>query len=634
MRPSDPALGKNARGTFDRGPTLPPFPRRSDTIFSSSSIDSRCNLVGQSDVCDDHRQDLPSYYPYGSRDGSLPGRTIGKFGNWKTAFYGWRFAFGSWLNIFLVLIPVSWATTFTMRESHGLTFALCILVLMPLLHDISTRELANRIGGSKTGLLNGSMSNFVEIVVAVSALRKCELRVVQSMLIGSMLSKILLVLGLCFFAGGMNFSEQEFDPTATQIHSSLLSLSVGAVVLPAAYHFTLSSQNDATFDAQKQNILHMSHGVSIVLLFIYLAYLLFQLWSHTYLYKDQHNKKSHRLSAVIKEKRIRRKAKNQAIPLTQSEGKVIADLAGHDNHVLDPPNLPYAGPPLSSTSTATLGSEPSSDKLGFLSRPSTVQLVNDGGVPMNRESAFSSTSTSIPYGLDGMDTESTGHHTVVNAKKEPKMSWFLTITLLILVTGTVAVTVDWLVEAMDGISTTISKEWVGLILLPAVSSVAECITAVRVSVKDELSLSVSVAVGSTIVSISLCLCNPLFILSSEQQTALFVIPFTVVLGWITEKPLSLLMDPFQSMASFANLLYEDPHPNVPPALVHTMNYVVADGKSNWLEGVILICEYLPSMRMASEANTSAGLYVIIAVSFWFYPGSNISNSLAVCTPSL
>ncbi|CAA7266985.1 unnamed protein product [Cyclocybe aegerita] len=529
-----------------------------------------------------------------SRNGSLPGRTIGKFGNWKTAFYGWRFAFGSWLNIFLVLIPVSWATTFTMRESHGLTFALCILVLMPLvrLHDISTRELANRIGGSKTGLLNGSMSNFVEIVVAVSALRKCELRVVQSMLIGSMLSKILLVLGLCFFAGGMNFSEQEFDPiAATQIHSSLLSLSVGAVVLPAAYHFTLSNQNDATFDAQKQNILHMSHGllttiqVSIVLLFIYLAYLLFQLWSHTYLYKDQHNKKSHRLSAIIKEKRIRRKAKNRAIPLTQTGGKVTADHAGHDNHVLDPPNPPYILPPLSSTSTATLGSEPSSDKLDFPSGPSTVRLVSDGGVPMNRESTFSSTSTSIPFGLHGTDAESTRHDVVVNAKKEPKMSWFLTLTLLILVTGTVAVTVDWLVEAMDGISTTISKEWVGLILLPAVSSVAECITAVRVSVKDELSLSVSVAVGSTI------------------QTALFVIPFTVVLGWITEKPLSLLMDPFQSMVLYI--------------AVHTMNYVVADGKSNWLEGVILIC-----------------LYIIIAVSFWFYPGSNISNSLAVCTPSL
>ena len=78
-------------------------------------------------------------------------------------------------------------------------------------------------------------------------------------------------------------------------------------------------------------------------------------------------------------------------------------------------------------------------------------------------------------------------------------------------------TVDRLVESMDAVSSTISKDWVGLILLPGISSVAgsystssyvtlkpileiECLSAVKVSVKDELTLSVSVAVGSTIVS--------------------------------------------------------------------------------------------------------------------------------------
>jgi Ca2+:H+ antiporter len=70
---------------------------------------------------------------------------------------------------------------------------------------------------------------------------------------------------------------------------------------------------------------------------------------------------------------------------------------------------------------------------------------------------------------------------------------------------------------MDAVSSIISKDWVGLILLPGISSVAgfyfmlfyvtslnltlqiECLSAVKVSVKDELTLSVSVAVGSTIV---------------------------------------------------------------------------------------------------------------------------------------
>ena len=47
---------------------------------------------------------------------------------------------------------------------------------------------------------------------------------------------------------------------ATQIHSSLLSLSVGAVLLPAAYHFALDADQFPS-EVQKQNILHMSHGV-------------------------------------------------------------------------------------------------------------------------------------------------------------------------------------------------------------------------------------------------------------------------------------------------------------------------------------------------------------------------------------
>jgi Ca2+:H+ antiporter len=84
---------------------------------------------------------------------------------------------------------------------------------------------------------------------------------------------------MCFFAGGMRFSEQGFDASeyinliyldvcsskivaATQIHSSLLSLSVGAVLLPAAYHFALDDDADhVPSEVQKQNILHMSHGV-------------------------------------------------------------------------------------------------------------------------------------------------------------------------------------------------------------------------------------------------------------------------------------------------------------------------------------------------------------------------------------
>ena len=83
----------------------------------------------------------------------------------------------------------------------------------------------------------------------------------------------------------------------------------------------------------------------------------------------------------------------------------------------------------------------------------------------------------------------------------------------------VTINSEWLVDSMDSLSPTLSKEWIGLILLPVVSSLAggsdscmgkciqainppsiECVTAVNVSVRDQLTLSISVAVGSSIVS--------------------------------------------------------------------------------------------------------------------------------------
>jgi len=162
----------------------------------------------------------------------------------------------------------------------------------------------------------------------------------------------------------------------------------------------------------------------------------------------------------------------------------------------------------------------------------------------------------------------------------PALSLPVTLVLLGVVTVLVAITAEWLVDSIDGLADGggISKEFIGLILLPIVGNAAEHVTAVTVSVKDKLTLSLGVAVGSSI------------------QIALFVIPFTIILGWIIGRPITMLFDPFESVVLFLAVL--------------TVNYVVQDGKSNWLEGMILIC-----------------LYLIIAVVFWFYPGTALTGLL-------
>jgi Ca2+:H+ antiporter len=157
----------------------------------------------------------------------------------------------------------------------------------------ATEELSLRVGQTLAGLLNATMGNVPELLLSAIALSKCELRIVQSSLIGSILSNLLLVLGMCFVAGGTRFSEQGFSIGAAQINSSLLTLSSVAVLLPALLYFAATSGTNmnvaSAVDAASQDILKVSHGAALLLLVVYGCYLFFQLRSHAYVYEDTNN---------------------------------------------------------------------------------------------------------------------------------------------------------------------------------------------------------------------------------------------------------------------------------------------------------------------------------------------------------
>lgn len=96
--------------------------------------------------------------------------------------------------------------------------------------------------GTYSGLLNtgdiraNQFSNAVELIVAIIALVKDEIIIVQTSLIGSMLSNLLLVLGMCFFFGGLDRLEQHFNTVVAQTATSLLALAVGSLIIPTAFH--------------------------------------------------------------------------------------------------------------------------------------------------------------------------------------------------------------------------------------------------------------------------------------------------------------------------------------------------------------------------------------------------------------
>ncbi|KAG9293256.1 hypothetical protein G9A89_010627 [Geosiphon pyriformis] len=157
---------------------------------------------------------------------------------------------------------------------------LAIIPLANLLGFI-TEDISLRLGSTIGGLLNASFGNAVELIISVVALKNGQIRVVQSSILGSVLSNLLLVQGFCFFLGGLRYSEQNFNITAAQTSASLLALAMLSLLVPAAFMSSIENE-----DALKSGILNLSHGTALVLLIIYIMYLVFQLKTHSHLYAD------------------------------------------------------------------------------------------------------------------------------------------------------------------------------------------------------------------------------------------------------------------------------------------------------------------------------------------------------------
>ncbi len=148
--------------------------------------------------------------------------------------------------------------------------------------SFATEELALYVGEVLGGLLNATFGNAVELIVSIIALIQHKILIVQTSLIGSMLSNLLLVLGMCFFLGGINRKEQFFNVTVAQTAASLLALAIGSLIIPTA------SRIFATGD--DSGIAPTSRGTAVLLLVTYGCYLLFQLRTHTDMYNEPSKK--------------------------------------------------------------------------------------------------------------------------------------------------------------------------------------------------------------------------------------------------------------------------------------------------------------------------------------------------------
>jgi len=179
----------------------------------------------------------------------------------------------------LVFIPISIAAE-KLEWGALAVFITAAIAIVPLAIWLSTatEEVAVISGPSIGALLNAFFGNATELIISLVALKSGLIDIVKASITGSIISNLLLVMGLSMLLGGLRYKEQEFQPVVARVNGSTMTLAVVAIVLPAT---VISTSNVV----EPSSINHLSITVAIVLIAVYFMTLLFSLKTHSYLYE-------------------------------------------------------------------------------------------------------------------------------------------------------------------------------------------------------------------------------------------------------------------------------------------------------------------------------------------------------------
>ena len=178
----------------------------------------------------------------------------------------------------LIFVPISIVAK-SFQWGDLAVFITSALAIVPLAIWLSTatEEVAVVTGSAVGGLLNAVFGNATELIIGLVALKAGLIDIVKASITGTIISNLLLAMGLSMFLGGLKYKEQEFKPIVAQVSGSSMTLAVIAILLPTMA-FYAANKSDA-FAIEKLSI-----AVAIILIIVYALTLLFSLKTHSYLY--------------------------------------------------------------------------------------------------------------------------------------------------------------------------------------------------------------------------------------------------------------------------------------------------------------------------------------------------------------
>jgi Ca2+:H+ antiporter len=181
-----------------------------------------------------------------------------------------------WLLLF---VPVIFIAAHLKPEEHTMLFVLSVLAIVPLAALLShaTESVAAKTGDGVGGLLNATLGNLTELIIALAALRAGEYMLVKASIAGAIVTNTLFMLGASFLLGGLKHHVQEYNRVTARVQAGLLFLATVALLIPSL----IAKANAAVASTM---IPKLSLGLAVLLIIAYALGMLFSLKTHRELF--------------------------------------------------------------------------------------------------------------------------------------------------------------------------------------------------------------------------------------------------------------------------------------------------------------------------------------------------------------
>ncbi|KAL7522424.1 hypothetical protein ACHAWX_007110 [Stephanocyclus meneghinianus] len=561
------------------------------------------------------------------------------------------------LNWLLVFAPIAiLGKSGLLGESSCFVLAGLALIPLAERLSFVTEEVAGHTTQTIGALLNATFGNAPELLISSAALREGFYRVVQLTLLGSMLTNLLFVFGLSCLIGGLRFQVQELRITTGNASIGMLMLAVAGLALPAALmlsdEMVVIGEQKQYVDKNGDGISDINDGPStamigfsrfnaVVMVLGYLMYLLFQLGSHQDEFEDMEDEetveedveRNHEVTGTVGRIVARKKARKnifcgrlfgivddteevqpmqyervQSVPSESSLEIELPPSNGSHNEFVEQRSTnslpsyivdkPIVGSHRKHHSHSDIGRRRleiddntvhSSNVSARKRKPETLigkQDVMQGSRPQDepaRPRVYNKqvgTQSAKSHCSDGSEEEPPTMipvSEVMEQAEESHMTFRMGLLWLSIITLSISVMSDILVDTIDGFAYKygISEVFTSLVILPYFSNIAEQVSAVIFAYRNEMDLCIGITVGSAV------------------QIALFVLPGSVIIGWVMDRSMSLFFRGFETCCLIFSVV--------------SVAAVLQGGTTNWLVGVYLL-----------------GVYFMIAAGFWFHELENLS----------